>query len=124
MINATLLEETATHIRSFPELHSQSYFFEQTEFGIAACFAGRALLLSGYTPEFNLPNIGNVAWHPRTCELVPAWGEARTVLGLSMEQAHNLFTPINNSRMIDRKVKDLLNGSPLDTYYELVSVGS
>lgn len=124
MVNDALLEDTMLHIRTYPELHNPTYFFEATDFGLAACFAGRALLLIGYEPELNLANIGNMVRRPEGGKRVPAWSEAKDILRLDERQAMNLFTPVNTAHMLERKVKDLLNGSPLDTYYELVSVGS
>ena len=123
MVNAALLEETLGHIKAYPELHSQSYFYEMTEFGLAACFAARALLLAGYesTLTNRLGSMSSMAIHPETRERVLVFYEAQKVLGLDREWAENLFTPINTRLMLERKVKDLLNGSSLEKYYDLVS---
>lgn len=120
-MNAALIEETMAHIRSHPELHSQSYFYEMTEFGVAACFAARALLLAGYESTLNRPgSMSSMAIHPITRERVLVFYEAQKVLGLSREWAENLFSPINTRLMLEQKVKDLLNGSSLERYHDLV----
>lgn len=117
MVNASLLEGTISHIRDFPELHSQSFYYERNEFGLAACFAGRALILAGYTPIATM----GTALRPYDKAVVGVWPEAREVLGINERWASNLFSPRNNRRMLELKVKDILNGSPLDRYHELLS---
>ena len=126
MVNVDLLERTLSHISDFPELHNQTGFYEVNEFGVAACFAARALLLAGYTAAFAFYEIGDttsLAQHPVTKHLVPAWYEAQEVLGLSKEQAANLFRSSNTRQMIELKVKDLINGSPLERYSDLLVSG-
>lgn len=124
MINRPLLEDTLAHICGLPELHSQSFFYEVNEYGLAACYAGRSLLLSGYEAALTSVREGAtscLAIEPYTRERVNVWEEAREVLGIDRQWATNLFTPVNTRYMLERKVKDLLNGSPLDRYYELLS---
>lgn len=123
-MDAALLEDTMLHIRSYPELHNQSYYYEQSDYGLCACFAGRALLLAGYSPVMTYGIRGCIAAHPTNGTFVNVWTEARERLGIEDKWAANLFTPQNTRRMLDLKVKDLLNGSPLRTYRELLSVGS
>lgn len=49
MANATLLEETLDHLLLHPEEHDQNVWIEHTECGTTRCFAGTALMLTGYT---------------------------------------------------------------------------
>ena len=112
----SLLEETMLHIRTFPELHNQSFFFERTELGLCACFAGRACLLSGLQVVLARPGMGgSVVYRGLPQSAFPV---ARDLLGLTHDQARNLFTPLNTTQMLELKVKDLVNGSPLRTYNE------
>jgi len=126
MVDASLLEETLSHIRDNPELHDQSYCYSVNEFGLVACFAGRSLLLRGYDADLpmNLGACGSMATRPETNHRVGVLGEAQEILGLDHHWAVNLFTPLNTRNMLERKVKDLLSGSSMDTYYELLSVRS
>ena len=112
----SLLEETMLHIRTFPELHNQSFFFERTDLGLRACFAGRACLLSGLEVVLNPLGWGGSVIHQIL--LQSAFTVARDLLGLTHDQARNLFTPLNTTHMLELKVKDLVNGSPLRTYNE------
>ena len=123
MVNASLLEETMAHIRSYPELHHQYGYYEVNEFGLAACFAARSLLIAGYTPLINTERVGAVSClvsHPDTKVTLGVWDEARDVLGLTGDWAKNLFTSTNTRKMLEQKVKDVINGSPLDRYHELI----
>lgn len=120
--NYSLLENTMVHIRSNPELHNQASFFERGELGMTACFAGRALLLAGYQPVMATDNSAAVYMPDGTIEL--AWIAAQKLLGLTYEQASNLFTPANTSHMLELMVKDVLNGAPLKDYGEYLSDGS
>lgn len=123
MLNTPLIEDTLCHITSYPELHNQTFFYEQTEFGLTACYAGRALLLAGYEASLSnrVGSLSSMAIHPITGERLNVFYEAQQVLGLDRSWAQNLFTPVNTRHMIERKVKDLLNESPMERYYELVS---
>jgi hypothetical protein len=116
-VDHALLEETMLHIRTYPELHNQSYFFEQAELGLAACFAGRACLLAGLEVVLHgFDGVGGSVVHNGL--LKSAFPAARDLLGLTHDQARNLFTPLNTTHMLELKVKDLVNGSPLRTYNE------
>jgi hypothetical protein len=113
-----LLEETMLHIRTYPELHNQSVFFEKTELGLAACFAGRACLLAGLDVVLHAFGVGgSVVYNDQSQS---AFTAARDLLGLTHDQARNLFTPLNTTQMLEWKVKDLVNGLPLQTYRECV----
>jgi len=125
MVNVQLLGQAMTHIIKHPELHHQTGCYEVNEFGVAACLAGRTLLLAGYEPM--LPMIdgarSSLAQNPRTHEIVSVWNEARDILGLAREQASNLFAPSNTRLMLEKKVNDLLKQSPLERYSDLIVLG-
>jgi len=115
-VDHALLEETMLHIRTYPELHNQSFFFEKTELGLAACFAGRACLLAGLDVVLHAFGVGgSVVYNDQSQS---AFTAAQDLLGLSHNEARNLFTPLNTTQMLELKVKDLVNGSPLRTYNE------
>lgn len=118
MCNDTLLEAGITHIRDHPELHNQRHFFEQTDLGIAACYAGRLCLLAGLQPMFWGDVGATIVLSSGFLE--SAWNAARDVAGLDDAWASNLFTPLNTRQMLDLKVKDLLNGAPINFYPELL----
>lgn len=120
MINAQLLESTISHIRDFPELHAQSGFYSVNEFGVAACFAGRSLLLAGYEAALplRLGATSSLAKHP-TAGIVNVWDEARIVLGIGRLSAATLFSATNTRRDLEHYVKDILNGERCN---DLVSV--
>lgn len=120
MVNSSLLDNTIHHIRCNPELHNQMFFYEVSDFGMTACFAGRALLLAGYKPVMTHYPRGCKAEDPHTGAFVKVCETARDVLGLDDQWAVNLFRPDNTREMLELKVKDLLNGSPLDRYHELL----
>src|SRR6478752_3264506 len=111
MVNTALLESTLDHIKSYPELHNQGIIFQVNEFGLSACFAGRALLLAGYKAALLMREgaFSGMARHPVTGEIVLAWDEAKGVLGLTDQQARDLFAPVNTRSALELKAKDLLN---------------
>lgn len=114
MINTLLLESTLDHIKSYPELHHQWGYFEVNEFGLAACFAARSLLISGYEAMIG-QKVGSkscLAQHPRTGETVGVWPEAQKRLRLNNETAKRLFTATNTRESIEQTIKDLLNTAP------------
>jgi hypothetical protein len=105
-----------------PDSHEQAYYGQVTDCGTTACLAGHAMLLSGYTlrrgrcarcccagssAEFLRPNGSVVDYEFR---------EARQLLGLTSEEADELFWCLNNSEAIDRLeglIKKYENGRDL-----------
>ena len=114
MVNSALLESTLNHIRDFPELHDQAWFFTQTEAGLCACYAGRACLLAGLQPVMEDSYWGRLTsarvWMADGTQ--SARLTARDLLGLDTERANNLFMPYNTYQLLELKVKDILNGDP------------
>lgn len=103
MVNRNLLIETMAHITLLPELHVQGSLFEETEFGTAACFMGRALLLSGYEPDgpYSATFMGEHIFRPMD--------EAAKILGLpSGRWAVDLFHPGNTRAKLQDLVDQLL----------------
>jgi hypothetical protein len=97
--NVELLEATMQYILDHPEEWDQSTFI----CGTAACFAGRAALLSGWSIE----EIHNAA---DSCEM---YSEGAKLLGLTYVEAHCLFRSENTVPALELMVKDLVNGDEL-----------
>lgn len=94
--NVPLLQATMQHIIDHPEQHDQSVF----ACGTAACFAGRAAILSGWSVRDV-----NRAWH--------MWKAGGLLLGITYEETTTLFAPDNTSTMLELMVQDLINGDQL-----------
>lgn len=116
MPNVALLEETLDYILVHPEEHDQGVWIEQTECGTTRCFAGTAVMLTGYrlcigsnasclvpaNDELGYP-VGDGRW------IAPIQEVAIRELGLNIQQALQLF---NCQRTIDDlqlAVKDIVN---------------
>lgn len=107
MINTSLLEATMAHIRDFPELHEQVWFFIPTECGTAMCFAGRACQLAG------LEQVSPLTFSARVYTdegIQSARQAAEKLLGLTHEEAGTLFSGGNTLANLEAMVKDLANG--------------
>lgn len=99
--NVELLQQTMQYILDHPKEHDQSAFVNTC--GTAACFAGRAALLSGWT-------VHQITW-------APMWAEGAALLGLTLDEAMVLFAINNTVPMMELMVKDLVNGDPLRRQY-------
>lgn len=120
MRNTALLEATMAQIREHPELHNQEHFFTETDCGTAGCFAGWALMLSGYTKATPTPLAGVISPNG---DWLGAWQSAEDLLGLTPAEAGALFSPANSRKALELMVEDLVNGSELmsgDYYRALV----
>lgn len=81
--------EVLAHIEMHPEQHDQSiWIYESHEgaCGTTACFAGWTVLLAEVKVQFSLTYGGYLCANGKTVHEV-----ARDLLGLSSEQAYNLF---------------------------------
>lgn len=117
--NTALLERTMQHIQDHPEQHDQSQYYEYVdEVGCStpSCFAGWAIQFSGLTHKD--------AYAGRIEEIRPGvmLGSpgviAAGLLGLTMDEAEQLFTGTNTREMLALMVKDLVNGDELQDHYE------
>jgi hypothetical protein len=107
MRNVELLTRTIQYIKNHPEEWDQSTFICDT----AACFAGRAALLSGWSAR----DIG------RNWDM---FGTGAQMLGLTRTEVVTMFAPWNTIPMLEWMVRDLVSGNVLrnNRYYrELVS---
>lgn len=95
--NVELLEATMQHILDHPKEHDQATFVNTC--GTAACFAGRAALLSGWT-------VAQITW-------APMWSSGAELLGLTFTETWTLFKGDNTIPMLELMVKDLVNGDKL-----------
>lgn len=112
MRNIPLLVEVMAHIRLYPELHNQTWFFSETDCGTASCFGGWALTLSGHFPLQERECFGASVCTPEGHRRA-SWSAAQAVLGLTAAEAMVLFAPGNTRAMLDRMVEDLINGNDI-----------
>jgi len=107
--NKELIERTMRHIVDHPERHEQSAWIGTTTCGTVACFAGWALMLDGITAQHLLdwPYDEYGSRFSRVRE------EAAKRLGLTLDEAKQLFHGCNTRDMLQLMVKDLLNGEEL-----------
>lgn len=92
-------------------LWDQESWFRETECGTAGCFAGWRFMLDGGEKASRQPGIGGGFGRlPRVLPLisVPDWARAR--LGLTDEEADELFSPMNKLSELKRIVDDLCDG--------------
>lgn len=114
--NIGLLQDTMQHIADNPKEHDQASFitrrftrrFTNSGYvcGTAACFAGRAALLAGWTVE-QIATAGNMHL------------SGAALLGINVDEAFQLFDAFNTVPMLELMVKDLVNGEqlrPLSVY--------
>lgn len=108
--NVELLEATMQHILDHPEQHNQKRYIDLTcsitdgsehLCGTAACFVGRAALLSGWSVQRLLRLGPDVHW------------DGADLLGLTDWEAGQLFCGTNTIPMLELMVKDLVNGNEL-----------
>lgn len=109
MRNVPLLEATMQQIADHPELHNQRWFITQNECGTAGCYAGWAVMLSGFN-KFSL-NGAEVVIGGEHHNISAV---AMDLLGLNIWEALTLFDARNTRAMLELMVKDLVNGDSLD----------
>lgn len=95
--NIELLTETMQHILDHPEQHDQDAFV----CGTAACFCGRAALLSGWSADMI-----------NDTEMMSAGAK---LLGLKLWEAGRMFRSDNTIEMLELMVKDIVNDEELGT---------
>ncbi len=100
-MDAELAKLVLKQIENDPALFDMKEWGKQTDCGTVACIAGHTLLASGY--QFR------VVYHRRGYYFHPVSGgpahchsEARDLLGLSCEEAENLFFMKDNAAAIAR----------------------
>lgn len=106
--NVALLEETLTYIRDHPEE------WDQTKWvcGTAACFAGRAALLSGHTvPQTHTTHVTDMVGWFRTDGDERVGEVAERELGITFDQAEDLFNATNTMDDLEHVVKNIINES-------------
>jgi hypothetical protein len=108
--NVELIERTMQHIQDEPESWDQQSWIGENLCGTTACFAGRALMLSGST-AFEVTRMTHEYDEDRDMLMVRS--EAARRLGLSRDEALTLFQGGNGRRELELMVKDLVNGDEL-----------
>lgn len=131
-IDHALLEATMVHVETNPHLHDQGRWFDSDG---RTCFAGRAALLSGavlpprYVWGRGMPWTLNAdgtysdllpggSSNP-TSVSVFTWSQRK--LGLTMDQARVLFSPLRNVESL-RALVDLLKDDPSVNEAEMIAV--
>lgn len=120
MINAELLDQTLQHIKGNQALWSQENWRTSTECGTAYCFGGWVLALSGipvmltesgqaYVPAESAPEGLENPWAKRRPHQFPCGAVAAHVLGLSAEQAWDLFHAENSLAELEEMVTGLMS---------------
>jgi len=108
MANVEKLEAVLDYIRTHPEEHDQSVWADRGSCGTTLCFAGTAVVLSGY----------EILWDETTndaylCQRGPETGHIAEVaadeLELSDVQANDLFLSADTFDDVERTVKDIIN---------------
>jgi hypothetical protein len=109
--NTELLERVMQHITDHPEQHNQHIW--ANECGTSGCFAGWSALLSGWNVlrrGFALDVFVAREDDPREVHVQQL---AIELLGLTSDEADVLFDEFNTPDMLQRMVKDLVNGDRL-----------
>jgi hypothetical protein len=109
--NIAALEQTMQYIKDHPEQHNQEVYFQQTECGTAACFAGWTCILAGH--ELIKDDVGLVWCLCRNDEPIWIVTVAQNILGLTRDEAAKLFYCDNSIETLELMVKDLVNGDEL-----------
>lgn len=105
-VNVELLDRTLAYIEAHPEEWTQEHYRCRS----GCCFAGHAALLSGARWASNNSNAADVkAGDGHPLEMV--WERAARVLGLTGEEADDLFSPGNKLDDLRRIVADLKAGA-------------
>jgi len=108
MANVEKLEAVLDYIRSYPEEHNQSAWAEKGACGTTLCFAGTAVVLSGY--EIVWQADGHDAYMcQRGLETGHIAEVAADELQLSNAQAKDLFLGAFSFDDVERAVKDIIN---------------
>lgn len=109
--NVELLERVMQHITDHPEQHDQVAWLN--ECGTAACFAGWACLLSGWQPVVTYNPDDTRVMSPDTLTEDFVSDRAGKLLGLTHREMNYLFHGANTRDVLQRMVKDLVNGDKL-----------
>lgn len=103
--NVELLESVMRHVLDHPDKHDQGKWV----CGSKACFAGHALLMSGYSRKKIDKLAGQFGSGYRKLVVIAAADE----LGLTLEEASVLFSIRNTVPDLQLMVKALVNGEVL-----------
>ena len=104
MVNKELLNKVMDHILANQEQWKQNSWATKTECGTTYCFAGWAVVLSGYKPSFML-DYNETNYCIKNGISVPIELVAIEELGISSEESTQLF---NGSSTLE-ELKDIVN---------------
>lgn len=121
--NKVLLQQTLAYIKRYPATWYQGDWSVVTDCGTAHCFAGWAVKLGGTAPDEDdevlresLPDSNEINTHFDDEEASPGYVHvsvaARHLLGLTPEQADDLFSGANAIVDLERIVAELCGEAP------------
>ncbi|ASD53485.1 hypothetical protein PBI_LUCKY2013_92 [Mycobacterium phage Lucky2013] len=111
MRNKALLNEVMDFILKYPEAHNQGVYF--SECGTAACFAGWTCYLAGYD---RFPGAWSYVADPESPKGYDhASFKARDLLGLTTDEAADLFYVANSVEDLQRMVANLVADRPVNS---------
>lgn len=107
-----LIKKTMQYIKDHPNEHQQRYMAQKTESGTKFCFAGTAMVLSGYEPEWTPRGFLHCWKDPEGKVVNHSLLRAKDLLGLTSGQAEILFSDYATLEDVHYEVKALL-GEPV-----------
>lgn len=110
--NAALAYRILDHIDAHPKSWNQGWWFTVTECGTAACFAGWACTLSGDSPEIRDTGLYFSTVHTAEGRYADAPVRAAELLGITHDQADNLFADWNTRHDLGRLVAEIFGPRP------------
>lgn len=103
-VNHKLLDDVLFHIKQHPEEWYQPSYFERTDCGTAACFAGTACLMTGWEPFFESVNYRTTPFVKRGRGIYTAADAATLELGIDWATAGHLFSAFNSLERLEKLV--------------------
>jgi hypothetical protein len=106
--NLDLLRKVLKQIDEHPETWRQSAIAKRTPCGTAYCVAGHAALMSGH--EFDWPEMNktlNACWADNTVDGEEIWDVGRRELGLTSDEAANLFFARNTRECVQVHAQEI-----------------
>lgn len=110
--NAELAYRVLDHIDADPETWNQEWWFTVTECGTAACFAGWACTLSGDRPDIGKRGLYFSTVFTAHGLYADVAARACDLLGITAEDADDLFDPRNTREDLDRLVEKFFGPRP------------
>lgn len=107
--NVELLRRVLEHITAHPEEHDQRVWARHTDCGTAMCLAGHAVTITGHAIDYGKHSWSGLVYLTRAGESIE--DVAARELGLSDDQAENLFDPDNTRAELWREAAQITDGA-------------